>query len=356
MRNPKDVLWPFNRALAVLLAFVTWVFFAILFALLDRYAGWPDKELRAPLLYAVIGLGLIPLALALLDFAASRRAVVDIRGFKFDFSHVDLGSVNVSARSFPLPDNIGITGAIVSDTSAMQIIQVLQQATANEVVLINIKDGHAWWVTRLLALSAGAVRAGSPKAMVFVGMKQNTDGSYLGWAEPAAILNAILDDKSEYRVTYERAVKITRQLALFGDPDVRPAGIVLHPSLSRYASRPEYVDLGEAALEQILLDLLAVNIPGVSPANGSLENPPDRLTIHRLSELCERCLYLDAVDLNAPAKDQLSAFLDSQAPYVALVRQGKYERLPKREVGERFLLHQMLAQPQQAERRGIRAK
>jgi hypothetical protein len=347
MRNPKGMLWPFSTTLALILALAIWVIFAIFFALLDRNTGWPDKELRAPLFYAVLGLGLIPLALVLLDFAASRRAVVDIKGVKIDFSHVELGLVNASARSISLPDNIGITGTIPTDTNAMQIIEVLREATANEVVVINIKDGHAWWVTRLLALSAGAVRAGSPRALVFVGMKQNVDGNHLGWAEPAAVLSAILDDKSEYGATYEQAVKITRQLALFGDPDVAPQGIVPHQNVSRYSSRPEYVKLGDAALEQILMDLLAN--PFVSPAKRSLEDPPDRLTLHRLNELFDPCLYTDAVDLSAPSKDQLAGFMDSQAPYVALVRRGKYERLLKREVGERFILRQMLAQAQQAE-------
>jgi len=344
MLSPKDRLWPFHRTLALLLAPVVWILFAILFALLHRYTGWPDKELRAPLIYAAIALGLVPLTLVLLDFAAGRRAVLDFKGIRIDFSQAGLGPAGVRARSAWLPDNIGIPGTILSNTSAMQIIAALEQAAANEVVLVDIKDGHAWWVTRLLALSAGAVRAGSPKALVFLGMRQNVDGAYLGWAEPAAVLDALLADKSEYRAVYERAVKITRQLALFGDPEVASAGIEPNPHVARYSSRPDYVALGDAALEQILMDQLATILPVGLPAGRSLEDPPDRLTLRRLYELLEPCLYLDAVDLTASTEDQVSSFLGGQAPYVGLVRGGKYESMLKREVGERLVLRGLLAQ------------
>jgi hypothetical protein len=343
-----DTLWPFSKALAIVLAPVIWIIFAILVALLRQYTSWLGPELRTPLLYAGLALGLIPLVLVLLDFAASRRAVLDIKGVKIDFSQANLDPAEASARSFRLPDNIGISGAIVSDTSAMQIIGVLKQATANEVVIVDLKDGHAWWVTRLLALCAGAMQAGSPKVLAFLGLKHNLDGAYLGWAEPAAVLNALLADRPEYRDTYDRAVRITRQLALFADPDITPFGITPHANVARYSGRRDYAELGDAALEQILMDLLASPLPGISPANRSLEDPPDRLTLHRFDDLFEPYLHTDAMDLNAPSEAQVKAFLDSQAAYVALVRSGKYESMLRRDVGERLILRELVTQSRPA--------
>jgi hypothetical protein len=115
MPESKDLLWPFDKRLAVLLAVVLPVPLLILFALLDHYSGWPGQASRTPLLFAAFGLSLIPLVLVVLDFAASRRAVVDIKGVRIDFSHVEIGVVNTAGRSSALPDNIGIAGTIPTD-------------------------------------------------------------------------------------------------------------------------------------------------------------------------------------------------------------------------------------------------
>jgi hypothetical protein len=209
------------------------------------------------------------------------------------------------------------------------------------VAVIDLKDGNAWWVTRLLALGAGAMRVGSPKAMAFIGMKENLPDTYLGWAEPGVVVKAILADKPEYKKRYERARRIARQLDLFGD-EVEPSNLAYHANVDRYRMQSEYKQLGEVAFEQILMDQLGTII-----YNGvSLENPPDRLTLGRLQHLFDHCLYMDAVDLTESNEKQVSRFLESNAPYVALLRRGKFDRMLKREVGEALILRQLFLQNQ----------
>jgi hypothetical protein len=58
------------------------------------------------------------------------------------------------------------------------------------------------------------------------------------------------------------------------------------------------------------MDQLAVN---------NMETP-DRLTIGRLQTLFAHCLYTDAVDLGSPTEKQVAIFLESRAPFIALVR------------------------------------
>ena len=110
------------------------------------------------------------------------------KDWKIDFSQIDLNRPELRHESFGLPANIGVVGPIISDAAPMHIMETLRQASHHEVVVIDLQDGDAWWVTRLLALSAGAVRAGSPKALVFVGKQENQDLRYLGWSRPADVL------------------------------------------------------------------------------------------------------------------------------------------------------------------------
>ena len=59
-----------------------------------------------------------------------------------------------------------------------QILDALREATACEVVIIDLEDGQAWWETRLLVLLAGAVRLKRPERVVFVGKDGGVDRSF----------------------------------------------------------------------------------------------------------------------------------------------------------------------------------
>jgi hypothetical protein len=47
---------------------------------------------------------------------------------------------------------------------------------------VDLKDGNAWWVTRLLAVCAAAIGVGSPRVIVFVGRRENRERIFLGWS------------------------------------------------------------------------------------------------------------------------------------------------------------------------------
>src|SRR5262245_14599784 len=208
--STRERLWPHSkRATLTAIPFI-WVIATILLFASSKYLGWPDAGSTKVVVPAVALIGFLPLGLMLVDFAASNRAVLDIKGVKIDFSQQAR-----SSQSFGLPDNIGISGAVVTDSSPMEIIDALEHATQSEVAVIDIKDGNAWWITRLLALCAGAVRSGCPSAIVFIGMKDGEYGTFLGWAAPTALLKAILRDRSEYFSTYHHAASIANQIVAF---------------------------------------------------------------------------------------------------------------------------------------------
>ncbi len=340
--NHKAPLWPYSITAALLAVPIIWLLLVLLLTISQRLASWPDPESRTIVMYFTLVASLIPLILVLLDFLAARRVVVDIKGFKIDFSKIDFTQPVVRREAFRLPDNVGVPGAIIPDSSPMQIVTALQQATANEIVRLDLNTGQTWWATRLLALSAGAVRAGSPKAFVFVGRKENIEGAFLGWATPSAVLQTLLAAREEYRVAYNRAKGITYQLEAFADDTLRPSGINLQFEVSRYIGAPDYIKLGEAVFEQILMEQLAKpqSPPGTS-VPVSLENPPDRLTLARFNELFEPYLHREAIDLAAPNESQILTLLNSEAPYVALIRAGRYEAMLQRAAVERLMIREL---------------
>ena len=324
-------LWPYSKQSALLAIPIIWILSATILSLTHKFLSWPDVEVTRLLTVVIIATGLIPLALVLLDFASSRRAVLDIKGVKFDFSQAD-----ITSEVTGLPDNIGVEGAIVTDSSPMQITNALEKATKNEIIRIGLKEGDAWWVTRLLALSAGAVRAGSPKVFVFTGTEENIPSVFLGWAEPIAILKALLNCNNDYKAIYQKSMRIAQQVNLFGVDELLPIGLQLSPDVQRYSYDDAYLQLGDAVFEQVLMDQLALQY----------EVTPDKISLGRFDELFRHCIYRDVVDLDMSKEKQMAAFLDSHGRYVALVRKKRYEALLKREAGERFILRQLFLQSQ----------
>lgn len=350
MGKESNYLWPYSKNVAIAIIPITWIMAAILFSLTYRYAEWPDEASRTIVLIIALIISLLPITLVLLDFISSRHAVVDIKGLKIDFSHINLDQTDFHRKPFALPDNIGIPGEIVADSSPMQIVSTLQIATHNEIVLVDIKDGNAWWVSRLLVLSAGAVRAGFPKALVFIGNKEKINNVFLGWSEPLEIQNSILNSNEQFRNTHNDSLRIAKQVNLFGagENELLPqvsTGFMLNETVKRYSDdsyNPDanaYAKLGEAVFEQIFMDQLA---------NRSLESPPDWLTIGRLDQLFGHCVYRNhaVIDLNWPSEKQVSSLLDSKASYIALVRNGIYDSMLKREEADRLLIRELFMQSQ----------
>jgi len=306
-----------------------------------RFFSLPRPEAGTTVLLVGAAVGFVPLLLLLLNYIAASRGTLDIKGVKIDFSQAEIHKVDIK-----LPDNIGQPGAIVVSSAPMQVVKALEEARFNPIVRLDIRDGSAWWVTRLLALSAGAERAGSPQVLVFVGIMENQPGAFLGWAFPSSILSALGNDTTPrgpqsvtYGGIYTKTLRVAKQVAIFADPE-QPQVVgawtspdKLAPDVLRYLNDTNYKKLGEAALEQILMDQLALY---------GFENPPDRLTVGRLNDLFGHCLYKAVVDLDSPREEQISMFLSSNVPYLATVRKHKYEGLVERADVERTILRNLL--------------
>jgi hypothetical protein len=89
---------------------------------------------------------------------------------------IDFSQGQITKAAVELPGNIGKPEAAVSDSTPMKIVSAFEVIVENQIVRLDLKEGNAWWVSRLLALCTGATRAGSPEAIVFVGVKEMSVG------------------------------------------------------------------------------------------------------------------------------------------------------------------------------------
>lgn len=192
MVRAEHAFWPYSRRAAVVATVVSALALTLIVATLWRYSPLAEDVSLSTLLYLAVGLSFVPMILAFLDEMARRQGVVDLRWLKLDFSKRE-----VQRESVKLPDNLGVPGALFGDTSAMTILSTLQAPAESDIVQIDIGSGHSWWATRLLVVSARAVRVGVPKVFVFVGVRENQPQTFLGWTTPRATLDALLDDNPD---------------------------------------------------------------------------------------------------------------------------------------------------------------
>jgi hypothetical protein len=335
--DKREKLWPYKSQLAFLAVPLVWVAFILVFVAGQRWGAW-HGDMGGQTMIVVAIISVLPLLLVVLDFFVLSGAVVDIKGVKLDFSKVQQQErAGGGAQGFELPENAGVPGAIVSDSSPMTIQQTLSIASEHRIVVANIKSGNAWWVTRLLVLCAGAVRTGSPDIVVFLGKKENVLNCFLGFGRPAELLAAMLNEK-KYEERYVSAKAATQQFLNYKaiKDMLLPTTIIIPPLAMRYATS-EYLAMGEEVAEQILLDHLG----NIAFAGGSLEAPPDKISISRLNELFEPCLYRDCIELGDKDEEQLRQLFAAKGEYVALVKGGVYSSLLKKRDGEELILRQL---------------
>jgi hypothetical protein len=304
---------------------------------LHKLAPWMDNNVGQLLFYMLFAAGCVPLLITVLEFFSSRRAVLDIKGVKLDFSQTTtLMATPGVPKNIGLAADLAAAGRHVNESSPLQIVDTLTAGQREEIVSIDIEDGkEAWWVTRLLALCAGAVRTGTPRVIVFRGTIENIPDVFLGWGTTMALLEDMLDANPNYRQAYDRAKRATRSLDLHRDYGLIPNDNTL---LSPYQQDP-YTRMGGEVFEQILMDQL---VRLCEPHAGDPTRAPDRLTFARITELFKSHLYIESIDISWNGEKQISAFLESTAPYLALVRNRRYHGLLKREDAERDLLRQLL--------------
>ena len=140
MNRTEKRLWPFGPRTSLVSAALLLPAFLVLAAVLRAYWNWPAPQSENLVLIGALILSLLPILLALVDAIMDRGAVIEYGGVKIDFSR---RQEILEQAGLTVPANIGVPGQAVTDSSTTQILDALRQATASDVVLIDLADGHA---------------------------------------------------------------------------------------------------------------------------------------------------------------------------------------------------------------------
>ncbi|MFX0206045.1 MAG: hypothetical protein ACFFDT_08655 [Candidatus Hodarchaeota archaeon] len=220
MNDPNRRFWPFKPRTSIAFTVLILVCLLTIFIVLRATINWPSDKSETPVLIGILIFSLLPVLLALVDAIIERGGVIKAGGVEIDFSQVP----QMGTSEFIVPVNIGISGQSVADSSTTEILDALKQATACDVVIIDLEDGQAWWETRLLVLLVGAVRLQKPQKLVFIGKDRGIDKCFQGWGHPRELLPLLLQAHPQYLRSYHAAKAAARQWEL-----VEPTGDVANP-------------------------------------------------------------------------------------------------------------------------------
>lgn len=345
--------WPFSRQAALLATLVLLPTSIAVAIWLHRSGYLAGTRLSGWTLLGAILIGLSPLLLLVLSGVGS----VEAAGVKVAFAAVQEVVLTTEAADSRtrLAQNLGQpAGVPVQDTAGDTIIQSLRDAVVDDVVVVDLKEGHAWWETRLLLLAAGAVRLGYPKAVAFTAAVPGKPRKFLGWASPGELLRRHLAMSKPLRDAYEKAQRdvLLWQLStsevegssgqrrlpwapagnarsyLAGGADLPPMGEaapnnqVVFPWPSADPPYPPAVHTDDSFLpERLLLNWLA-----------TVENPDERqvVTQTRLEELFSPVLHIESVDRDETEERWLTTIFGTTGDYFAVTADGQFNNLVPR--------------------------
>jgi hypothetical protein len=302
--------WPYTANTAVL---VTPLLFVVL--LVAWGVGREPAHLEnAPVgwvLLGIVALSLLPVALLVLEGLAVSGGSVEVGKVKV--------ALTAAAQAQPLvvaPPNVA-PGTHITDTGSEQIIEGLRRARSAKVVVVGLEDGHAWWESRLLILSEGAVRLGRPEVMVFTASRQGKPDQFVGWGHPADVRDRLVQANPDYGMARDRALG----LAAAARQQHAVGGVIpLALKNKQHIVHPTSPDVLNPFLEeQFLADAL-----------GPLEAPPREIGFGRLEDLLDPVLHSGAVDRTDLDAEWFRKALQSDEEYVAVADAGTYVALMTR--------------------------
>jgi hypothetical protein len=354
-REPAEGIWPFSLVAALIVVPALWLLFGLVLWGAHAAAGWPDAKSAGGVVYLVAAVGLIPVWLVLLDSLARRRAVITTR-----FGGLDFSKSETATRAAPLQFDVpGAEGAAINESTVKLIHELLGGTKTAQVLHLDLGAGDKWWMTRLFALCVGAVDAGAPEALVFIGSRgesgRTQEGAFLGWIGTRNALRVLLIERPELRATRDRSRAIARLVeeATVSPPaapvaaTAPPPGIPQHvwTAVADYTGRPDFAGLGADTGLRVLLRELGHGENDAIAAGGP--EPVTRGTLTLFGE----SLYTETIDTTWPVEQKVEAILRARGRFVGETTDGRFVRLLDRAVVQIDLLRQLaLPQPASAQR------
>jgi hypothetical protein len=320
-------------------------------------SSWPTAKSDNILLVGILVVGMIPIELLLIDALIRRGGKLSFQGVTIDLA------AGPPALDLRIDTNIGVTGEAVSDSSSAEILDALKRAATTDVVVVDLEDGKAWWETRLLILAAGATRTGKPRAVVFVTSERGQSRSFLGWATPASLLEALFEPSNPRHTIYRKAHALALEAGekwqkAIAELDGMPPGAApaVPAELTEWPWNWQWAAWrnGRAnpfAAEQFLAVELGRTIeetwkatPFPPPEASPSEKFPHAVTITEESVRSQFGLELHrtAIEEGVAKEDQVAAFLADSDVFIAITQGGSYVRLALRSSVLEGLVQQLL--------------
>jgi hypothetical protein len=325
-------------------AILVFVLLLIGFGVLSELAGWPNEDDGWPLVVVVaLAVAALPIAGRVVSYLQASRATVALPGgFKLDFARAV-----VETAAGRLPENLVAPGVALMDTSQQELDRAAETASEQDVIVADLKDGRAWYVTRLFALAGTAVVLGSPKAIVLIGQKGGKELQPGGWIGPRDLITALTRADQRYAYHWRRAQTYLEHLRLHGDESV-PAP---PPNLPQFLVYQDfYRDVGDRVIMRIMVNQMRWPDPPNAQAAqlGDLaiekDEKPPYTTLGELEPKLEPWLVRDAIELTLPEKEQVKAILQTEHDIILALRNGRYDGVIDVRLAERGVLRQLAAQ------------
>lgn len=333
MKNSDHKFWPYKPKISIIVAVILLFVLILITAILRSTINWPPEASTNTIIIGILLLSLLPVLLAILDVIIDKGGSIGYKDFKIDFGKVQQSGLS----GFTIPANIGVPGMAVTDSGTSNILELLKQATATGIVVVDLEDGHAWWETRLLVLVSGAERLKKPDKIVFVANEEGKQRVFQGWAEPEELLQQLLKEDQQYLRSFYTARAAAKQWELYGPLEMISPNTYYQipvPPLwmqSRIATNHSWMAFStqtgfpnELLTEQYLQNELGNEIE--QKPSGS-----KHINIARLNELFKPILIKQAIDMSWENEKQTKALFTSDAAFIAITENGKYSSLVPRQ-------------------------
>lgn len=330
MKAADRRFWPFGPRACVLCVAAILIGLLVIIAIMRRVTSWPGEKSETVVLVGVLLISLLPIVLVLLDALVEGGGTIEVRGVKVAFAQVREARMS----GITVPVNIGVRGQSISDSDTTQILDTLRNAGSCDLVVIDLEEGQAWWETRLFVLLSGAERRGKPGKVVFVGTDAGKVKMFLGWAHPSELLPLLARAHPVYALALEASRTAARQWMLVEPaqpvvPNTPPPAPVLQPWMQGLSVRYQWMafdgttgERNESFAEQALASELGEK---VEKQVGSRS-----ISLVRLEELFRPVLSKEHIDQSWPDDRQVAAFLEGDAPFVALTENGRFSGMLSR--------------------------
>jgi hypothetical protein len=338
-RTSRAVLWPWGPAWAAVAVPAVLAVGLVTYGVVRAIADWPSDRYQGWILLGITLLAVLPLGLLILQALISMGGTLKIPGgVEFSFASASTAAAS-TVRSTTLSENLDSGPSPADPSSGLRsILRSLQDARGNDVTIVNLRDGQAWWESRLFVLVAGASRRAQPRAIAFVGDRNGRQRVFLGWARPADLLATHLAKNACFKAA-ERAAASRAAIWQLGTPDpavpstrvTLPWPALAQPAPGTQPASPATCDLPQTfgdfadprfAYELFLQSELESRTPEAEQAH---------VTPSGVEALYEKVLVVDQVDASADEDSWIALLRSTPREFFAMTAHGTLRTLVPRD-------------------------